>query len=85
MTLALFSFTHSGPCCARITPTRLTDWRSSSRRLVDRCRDALRQAAQALQRRDRLPELDAATLRDLGLSHAPAAWVPRDPIAHPWL
>ncbi|WP_298828059.1 hypothetical protein [uncultured Piscinibacter sp.] len=77
MSQALFAITRSTPCCARITPTRTGDWRSTLRRWAERCRDALHAAGNHLREHEQLPALDAATLRDLGLSHAPAAWTPR--------
>ncbi len=81
---ALTAFTRPAPCCARITPTRTSGWRFALEFAADRLRDALRATARVVQRHERLPEFDAATLRDLGLSHAPASWTPRDPIAVPW-
>lgn len=80
----LYAFTPPAPCCARMTPTRTRHWRSLMGRLGDRLREALDAARQLLQRREPIPEIDAATLRDLGLSHAPASRTPREPVADPW-
>lgn len=80
MSLSLTSLIHSEPCCARITPTRTSGWRHG----FDFCVDALRSAVQRLRAHERLPEFDAATLRDLGLSHAPASWTPHERASGPW-
>lgn len=74
----LSNLARPAPCCAHITPTRTGDWRVVLGRLADSLRDALRAAAQRLQGPERLPRFDAATMRDLGLSHAPASWTARE-------
>ncbi len=84
MSLSLTSLIHPAPCCARITPTRTSGWRFALDRFAEALRDARRTAVQRLRGPERLPEFDAATLRDLGLSHAPASWTPHERIADPW-
>lgn len=84
MSHPLSSFIHPAPCCARITPTRTSGWRAALDALADRLTDAWRVMARHLQAHERLPEFDAATLRDLGLSHTHASWTPHDRIADPW-
>lgn len=83
MTHVLSAFARPTPCCARITPTPTGGWRAALGRLADALRDAWRTAAPRLQEQERLAELDAAAMRDLGLSHAAASWTPRGRIAKP--
>lgn len=75
---ALLDLARPAPCCARITPTRTGDWRAALDRLMGSLRGALRAAAPRPQEPGQLPELDGATMRDLGLSHAAAAWTARE-------
>lgn len=81
----LSAFTRPDPCCAQITPTRSKDARAALGRLLERARDAIRACARQLRGPDQLPDLDAATLRDLGLSHIAATWAPRQMHSDPWL
>ncbi len=65
------------PCCAQIIPTRSGGLKAAMGRWLERCLDALRTSPRQPGRPERLPTLDLATLRDLGLSHAAAARTPR--------
>ena len=78
MSRALSIIGRHTPCCARVTPTRTSDWRRVLDRLAEGSRGAWRAALQRLRGHERLPEFDAATMRDLGLSHAPASWTARE-------
>jgi hypothetical protein len=84
MSLPLSSIIHPAPCCARITPTRTSGFRSALDRVVQGLRDARNGLAQRLPVHERLPDFDAATLRDIGISHAPASWTPHERNADWW-
>ena len=60
------------PFGAVITPTRSTDLHSQLRRLFDRLRDAWMHWQASRRAAEDAMRMDAATLRDLGLSHAAA-------------
>lgn len=70
MLAAAASSARRGPV---VTPTRLPGVAAALRRLAARWQDALRGES--------LPHFDAATLRDLGLSHAAIAGHGADPHA----
>ncbi len=72
------------PCCAQIIPTRSRGLEAAIERWLARSFDALRTLPRPTGRPERLPTLDPATLRDLGLSHAAAATTPRHADPEPW-
>lgn len=84
MSLSPTSLIHPAPCCARITPTRTSAWRCALEWSAEALRGAWRAALQCLRGPERLSDLDPATLRDLGLSHAPASWTPHERSADSW-
>lgn len=74
MRLLPTSWIRTGPCCAKRTPTRV----STLLKAAEMLSDGLRRAVVAPRRWHLRPavhwaELDAAVLRDLGLSHSAAA------------
>lgn len=83
MPAALSAFMRPATCCAQITPTRTRSLPAALARLLERSLDAVRASVRHARGAERLPALDAATLRDLGLSHASAAWTPRRSIDDP--
>ena len=72
------------PCCAQIIPTRSRGLKAALGRWLERSVDALRAPQRQAGGAERLPSLDLATLRDLGLSHAAAARTPRHADVGPW-
>lgn len=72
------------PCCATITPTRTSGLFATLDRFAERVRDAMHALMPRRQTYESLPALDDATLRDLGLSPPPAAWLERGRSAHDW-
>ncbi len=87
MSPAYFALIRSAPCCAQVTPTVTPGWRSALHALRD-LRERLGAARAATARRVRslgpTPEMDAATLRDLGLSHRAALPSARERVADVW-
>ncbi len=70
LSLDSFELARPTPCCAVITPTRSTDLRSRLCRLADRLSDAWQTRMTPRQAAEDAMPIDAATLRDLGISHA---------------
>jgi hypothetical protein len=84
MSRALSAYARPTPCGAHVTPTRSNDWRSALRRMVARAFDGVRASVQGNSRHERLPALDAATLRDLGLNHVSAVRTSREFTSDSW-
>lgn len=84
MSPALFALTRSAPCCAQLTPTVTPVWRATLRDLHERLGDARAAITRRLRAGGAESEMDAATLRDLGLSHTAALPSARELMADAW-
>lgn len=89
LSLASLGLARPTPCCAVITPTRSSDIWSQVRRLAEGLREEWRAQMSRRHAADDAMPIDAATLRDLGVSHAATLRERVDPLAgrrqpHPW-
>jgi uncharacterized protein YjiS (DUF1127 family) len=60
---------HEGVCCAVVTPTRLPGWGAALARVWRRIADAPKRARSTRRKAIHVRDIDARTLRDLGISH----------------
>lgn len=81
LSLVSFGLARTTPCCAVVTPTRSTEVRSQLWRLIDNLSRSWQAHMRARRGSADAMPMDAATLRDLGLSHVAALEEQSDPFA----